>query len=111
MEWKTIRRGGIRSAAYDRRSRTLEVEFDTRRVLRFRGVGEEIAEGFLASSSPMSYYRDRIEEDFEGEEVSSRAEAPAAPTSDAKKARGRRVEAAFRRLRFFLPLKQKSQKT
>ena len=71
MEWKTIRRGGIRSAAYDRRSRTLEVEFDTRRILRFRGVGEEIAEGFLASSSPMSYYRDRIEEDFEGEEVSS----------------------------------------
>ena len=92
MEWKTIRRGGIRSAAYDRRSRTLEVEFDTRRVLRFRGVGEEIAEGFLASSSPMSYYRDRIEEDFEGEEVSS--EAPAAPTSDAKK----RAEEEWKRL-------------
>ena len=94
MEWKTIRRGGIRSAAYDRRSRTLEVEFDTRRVLRFRGVGGEIAEGFLASSSPMSNYRDRIEEDFEVEEVSSRAEAPAAPTSDAKK----RAEEEWKRL-------------
>ena len=94
MEWKTIRRGGIRSAAYDRRSRTLEVEFDTRRILRVRGVGEEIAEGFLASSSPMSYYRDRIEEDFEGEEVSSRTEAPAASASDAKK----RAEEEWKRL-------------
>ena len=94
MEWKTIRRGGRRSRADVGRSRTREGEFHRRRVLRFRGVGEEIAEGFLASSSPMSYYRDRIEEDFEGEEVSSRAEAPAAPTSDAKK----RAEEEWKRL-------------
>ena len=94
MVWKTIRRSGIRSAAYDRRNRTVEVEFDSRRILRLRGVREEIAEGFLATSSPMSYYRDRIEEDFEGEEVSSRAEAPAAPASDAKK----RAEEEWKRL-------------
>jgi hypothetical protein len=42
----------------------------------------------------MSYYRDRIEEDFEGEEVSSRTEAPAASASDAKK----RAEEEWKRL-------------
>jgi len=64
MESKLIRRGGIRSAGYDRNTRTLEVEFDSGTIARHTGVGEEIARRFLASAAPASYYRDNIEEEF-----------------------------------------------
>lgn len=64
MERKTIRRGGIRTAGYDRNSRVLEVEFDSGAVVRHSGVGEEIARRFLSSAAPASYYKDNIEEEF-----------------------------------------------
>jgi hypothetical protein len=64
IERKPIRRGGIKAAGYDRNSRILEIEFDTGRVLQHSGVGEEIARRLLASASPVSYYRDNIEEEF-----------------------------------------------
>ncbi len=59
-----IRRGGIRAAGYDRATRTLEVEFDSGRVLRHTGVGEEIARRFLSSAAPASFYKDNIEEEY-----------------------------------------------
>lgn len=64
MERKPIRRGGIRSAGYDRARRELEVEFDSGTVVRHSGVGEEIARRFLESAAPASYYRDNIEEEY-----------------------------------------------
>jgi hypothetical protein len=64
MERKPIRRGGIRSAGYDRGRRELEIEFDSGTVMRHSGVGEEIARRFLESAAPASYYRDNIEEEF-----------------------------------------------
>lgn len=64
IERKPIRRGGIKAAGYDRNSRILEVEFDTGRIIQHSGVGEEIARRFLASASPLSYYKDNIEEEF-----------------------------------------------
>jgi KTSC domain-containing protein len=64
MERKPIRRGGIKSAGYDRGNRILEIEFDTGSVLQHSGVGDEIARRFLESSSPMSYYKDVIEDEF-----------------------------------------------
>lgn len=64
MERKAIRRGGIRSAGYDRSRRELEVEFDSGAVVRHSGIGEEIARRFLESASPASYYRDNIEEEY-----------------------------------------------
>jgi KTSC domain len=66
MERKAIRRGGIRSAGYDRASRVLEVEFDSGAVVRHSGVGEEIARRFLTASAPASYYKDNIEEEYPG---------------------------------------------
>jgi hypothetical protein len=63
-ERTTIRRGGIRSAGYDRASRILEIEFDNGSVLQHTAVGEEIARRFLASSAPASYYKDNIQEEF-----------------------------------------------
>jgi hypothetical protein len=64
MERKPIRRGGIRSAGYDRNKRELEVEFDSGAVVCHTGVGEEIARRFLASAAPASCYQDTIEEEF-----------------------------------------------
>jgi KTSC domain len=64
IERKLIRRGGIKSAGYDRASRVLEIEFDTGSVIQHTAVGEEIARRFLASSAPQSYYKDNIQEEF-----------------------------------------------
>ena len=64
MDRKSIRRGGIRSAGYDRSRRELEIEFDSGTVVRHSGVGEEIACRFLESAAPASYYRDNIEEEY-----------------------------------------------
>ena len=64
MERKPIRRGGIRSAGYDRNRRELEIEFDSGTIVRHSGVGEEIARRLLESAAPASFYRDNIEEEF-----------------------------------------------
>lgn len=64
IERKLIRRGGIKSAGYDRSSRILEIEFDDGSVLQHTAVGEEIARRFLAASAPASYYKDNIQEEF-----------------------------------------------
>ena len=69
IERKPIRRGGIRSAGYDSRARVLEIEFDNGQILQYSGVGEEVARRFLSSSSPSSYYRDNIEEEFSSKRV------------------------------------------
>jgi hypothetical protein len=64
IERKPVRRGGIKSAGYDRAARTLEIEFDNGSVIQHTAVGEAIAQRFLASSSPASYYKDVIQEEF-----------------------------------------------
>jgi len=64
IERKPIRRGGIKSAGYDRNARILEIEFDNGSVIQHTAVGEEIARRFLASSSPASVYKDTIHEEY-----------------------------------------------
>jgi hypothetical protein len=64
IERKPIRRGGIKSAGYDRNARILEIEFDNGSVIQHTAVGEEIARRFLASSSPASVYKDTIQEEY-----------------------------------------------
>ena len=64
IERKPIRRGGIKSAGYDRSNRILEIEFDNGSVVQHTAVGEEIARRFIASSSPASVYKDTIQEEF-----------------------------------------------
>jgi len=64
IERKPIRRGGIRSAGYDRSARVLEIEFDNGSVIQHTSVGDEIARRFLSSGSPASYYRDNIQDEF-----------------------------------------------
>jgi len=69
IERKPIRRGGIRTAGYDRSARVLEIEFDNGNVTQYSGVGEEIARRFLSSSSPGSYFKDNIDEEFSARRV------------------------------------------
>jgi hypothetical protein len=64
IERKPIRRGGIKSAGYDRANRVLEIEFDNGSVIQHTAVGEEIARRFLASSAPASVYKDTIQEEY-----------------------------------------------
>ncbi len=64
IERKPIRRGGIKSAGYDRNQRVLEIEFDSGEIVQHTAVGEEIARRFLASSSPASVYKDTIQEEY-----------------------------------------------
>lgn len=73
MRRKPIHRGGIVSAGYDPVIRALDIEFDTKRVLRYENVGNEVAERFLCSAEPLSYYRDVIEEEYSATELSSKA--------------------------------------
>lgn len=68
---KRILRGGIRSAGYDAARRTLDVEFDTRRIMRVEGIGREAAERFFKSDSPMHYWKDVLEESFSVREISA----------------------------------------
>jgi hypothetical protein len=69
MERKIVRRGGIRSAGYDRNSRELEIELDSGAIVRYSGVGEEVARRFLTSAAPASYYKDNIEEEYPARRV------------------------------------------
>lgn len=64
IERKPIRRGGFKSAGYDRAQRILEIEFDNGTVIQHTAVGEEIARRFLAASSPASVYKDTIQEEY-----------------------------------------------
>lgn len=69
MERRSIHRGGIRSAGYDARRRVLDIEFDTRRLVRYENVGRETAERFLTSAHPVSFWRDEIEENYTAHEI------------------------------------------
>ena len=64
IERKPIRRGGIKSAGYDRANRILEIEFDNGSIVQHSAVGEAIAQRFLTSSAPASDYKDNIQEEF-----------------------------------------------
>lgn len=79
MHRKAIHRGGILSAGFDEASRTLEVEFDTHRVIRYEGVDRETARRFLNSDRPLSHLRDEIEDEYPSHEidpVAAKKEAP-----------------------------------
>ena len=73
MRRKPIHRGGNDSAGYDPVTRPLDIEFDTKRVLRYVGSGSEVAERFLCSAEPLSDYRDVSEEEYSATELSAKA--------------------------------------
>ncbi len=73
MKRRPIHRGGIVSAGYDPVNGYLDIEFDTKRVLRYEDVGQAAAERFLTSAEPVAYYHDVIAEEYTATELSASA--------------------------------------
>jgi YD repeat-containing protein len=69
MERKRINAGNIRAVGYDARSRMLEIEFSSGSIVQYSGVSDEVHRRLLSSSSPGSYFRDQIEENFSSKRV------------------------------------------
>lgn len=68
MELKKISSGNLRAVGYDERARVLQVE-TTGGTFQYSGVTPEIYRRFVGASSPWSYYRDNIEEEFPAKRI------------------------------------------
>jgi KTSC domain len=68
MEMKRLSGGSLRAAGYDERSRRLVVEL-TAGTFEYSGVTAEVWRRFSTASSPWSYFRDNIEEEFPAKRV------------------------------------------
>lgn len=69
MERKRLNASNIRSAGYDARNRTLEIEFSDGSIIQYSGVSDEVHRRFMNSPSPGSYFRDNIEESFTAKRI------------------------------------------
>lgn len=67
MEMKKINAGKLRAIGYDARQRILRVEFEDGTAIDYSGVGAEVWRRFSGSGSAWSFYRDNIEEEFQGQ--------------------------------------------
>ena len=68
MEMKRLSGGNLRAAGYDERNRKLVVEL-TSGTFEYQGVGGEIWRRFSTASSPWSFFRDNIEEEYAAKRV------------------------------------------
>ena len=68
MEMKRMSGGSLRSAGYDEREQTLRVGL-TAGTFEYKGVSPEVWRRFSTASSPWSYFRDNIEEEFAAKRV------------------------------------------
>jgi len=63
MEMQRMNGGSLRAAGYDARAQKLVVEL-TAGTFEYTGVTPEMWRRFSGASSPWSYFRDNIEEEF-----------------------------------------------
>jgi hypothetical protein len=63
MDMKRMNGGSLRAAGYDERARKLVVEL-TSGTYEYGGVPSEVWRRFSTASSPWSYFRDNIEEEY-----------------------------------------------
>jgi hypothetical protein len=68
MEMKRMSGGSLRAAGYDAREQKLVVEL-TSGTYEYSGVGNEVWRRLSSSSSPWSYFRDNVEEEFPAKRV------------------------------------------
>ncbi len=71
IEMRKINSGKLTSAGYDARTRTLRVQLSDGSTLEYIGVGEQVWQRLCVSTSPWSYYRDNIEEEFTARRISA----------------------------------------
>lgn len=64
MERKKVSSSRIRSVGYSERDRTLEVELNDGSIFEYSGVSPEVHRRLMAAPSIVSYYHDKIEEEF-----------------------------------------------
>jgi hypothetical protein len=69
MERKRVNSSKIRSAGYDPKSQTLELEFSDGRVVAYRGVSGEVHRQLMAAPSPTSFFEDKIDESYPSSRV------------------------------------------
>lgn len=83
MEMKKISSGKLRGMGYDARGRVLQVQLDDGTMLQYAGVGAEAWRALSTASSPWSYYRDNIEEEYTAKRVSA-ADGSSGPAAEKK---------------------------
>jgi hypothetical protein len=69
MERKRISSSKIRAIGYDPKSQVLEVQFSDGRVLAYSGVSPEIHRQFMNAPSPVSFFEDKIADDYPARRV------------------------------------------
>jgi KTSC domain len=78
---KRLAGGSLRAAGYDEREKLLVVEL-TSGTFQYAGVSPEVWRRFSSASSPWSYFRDNIEEEFAAKRVSGSAPAARNPLDE-----------------------------
>jgi len=63
MEMKRLSGGSLRAAGYDASRRTLVVEL-TSGTFEYGGVSDDTYRRLLSASSPWSFFRDNIQEEY-----------------------------------------------
>jgi hypothetical protein len=69
MDRKRVNSGTLRAVGYNARNRVLEIEFVNGSVIQYTGVGEDLHRSLMNAASAVSFFRDRIEEDFPSTKV------------------------------------------
>lgn len=72
MDKLSIHSGKLRAIGYDAQTRILSVELEDGSAFAYANVGESIWRTLKNASSPWSYYRDNIAEEFTASRVASK---------------------------------------
>ena len=68
MEMKRLSGGNLRAAGYDPRENLLVVEL-TAGTFQYAGVAPEVWRRFSTASSPWSFFRDNIDEEYAAKRI------------------------------------------
>jgi hypothetical protein len=68
MEMKRLSGGNLRAAGYDDKNRVLVVEL-TSGTFQYAGVTAEMWRRFAGASSPWSFFRDNIDEEYPAKRI------------------------------------------
>jgi hypothetical protein len=68
MEMKRLSGGNLRAAGYEANDRLLRVELSSG-TFEYSGVTSDTWRRFIGASSPWSFFRDNIEEDYPAKRV------------------------------------------
>lgn len=69
MDRKKVNSSKLRSIGYDERARMLEIELNDGSIYQYGGVSPEVHRRLMSAPSMVSYYQDKIEEEFSRKRV------------------------------------------